>query len=87
MAVRFVLNRAAVRELLRSPQITAEIARRARLIAAAADSATGRPGDHSVEVAVGRNRSRAAVYTETFNAMHREADSRTLTRSIDAGRR
>jgi hypothetical protein len=86
VAVRIVVNRANVRHVLRSPDALAEVTRRARLIAQTADGNTGRPGDHSVDSAVGRNRARAAVYTETFNAMWREADSRTLTRAIDSGR-
>lgn len=86
MAVRIVLNRRGVQALLTSDQIAADIRRRATLIATAADAATGRVGDHAVEVTVGRNRARAVVFTDTFNAMHREGDQRTLTRSVDAGR-
>lgn len=86
MAVRIVLNRAGVKAILQSPKVAEDMARRARNIAAAADGATGRPGDHAVESKVGRNRARSVVYTDTFNAMHREADQRTLSRSIDAGR-
>lgn len=84
--LRIVLNSKGVRDLLRSPAVAADLERRAKNIAAAADGATGRAGDHAVETQVGPNRARAAVYTDTFNAMHREADQRTLTRSLDAGR-
>lgn len=84
---KLVVNRRGVSDLLRSPQVAAELKRRADAIAAAADSNTGRASDHRVEVQIGRTRARAAVITDTFNAMHREADQRTLTRAIDAGRR
>lgn len=86
MAVRVVLNRKSLDAILKSPRMQAELKRRADLIAAAADANTGRPGDHRVEVQVGRTRARAAVITDTFNAMHREGDRRTLTQALDAGR-
>ena len=84
--LRIVLNSKGIRDLLRSEKVQADLARRATNVAASADSASGRAGDHAVETQVGPNRARAAVYTDTFNAMHREADQRTLTRSLDAGR-
>lgn len=78
---RIKLNHKGVRALLRSPQVLADLERRARAIAAAAG-----PG-HRVESGVGRNRARAAVVTETPEARHAEATERNLTRAIDAGRR
>ena len=78
--VRVVLNRAAVRALLRSPEVKADLERRARSISAAAG-----PGNE-VESEVGINRARAAVVTETVEAMLNEAKNRTLTRALDAGR-
>lgn len=88
MAVRFKLNSKGVASILlgKTGRVTPDLTRRANAVATAADGATGRAGDHAVEVTVGRNRVRAVVYTDTFNAMHREAESRTLTRSVDAGR-
>ena len=80
MSVRIVLNRKGVRELLRGSEIQADLARRARNIASAAG-----PG-HEVDSEVGRNRARASVRTDTFEAAHDEATTRSLTRSIDAGR-
>jgi hypothetical protein len=86
MAVRIVLNSKGIQALLTDEKVAADLHRRATAVAQAADAATGRAGDHGVEVSIGRRRARAAVFTQTFNAMHREAESRTLTRSLDAGR-
>jgi hypothetical protein len=74
------LNHAAMRDILRSPRVLADLERRAERIASAAG-----PG-HEVESEVGRNRARAAVITSSFEAMHREATSRSLTVAMDAGR-
>lgn len=58
----------------------ADLERRAKNIADAA-------GDgHKVDSQIGSNRARAAVITETLDAMRREATDRTLTKAIDAGR-
>lgn len=78
--VRFDLNRKGVRELLRGPEVQAELRQRAQRIAAAAG-----PG-HEVQMWVGRNRARATVRTATWQARHAEATTRALTRAIDAGR-
>lgn len=79
--IRIALNRKSVRSLLSSPAVAADLERRARAIAAAAG-----PG-HRVESAIGRNRARAAVITDTAEAAFAEATGRSLTRAIDAGRR
>lgn len=86
MAVRVKVNRTAVRTLLRSSEMRAELERRARRIAAAADANAGTPGGHRVDSDIGKNRARAAVITATPKAMHQEATKRSLTRAIDAGR-
>lgn len=78
--VRIVLNRRGVRELLRSPEIQGDLARRAHNIANAAGLG------HEVDTQVGPNRARAAVFTDSIDAMLAEATTRDLTRAIDAGR-
>jgi len=78
--VRIVLNRRGMRELLRSPEVLADLKRRAEQIAAAA-------GDGMEPSAmVGKNRARASVITATPSARRAEAVTRALTRAIDAGR-
>lgn len=79
--VRIEVHGDAVEELLRSPEVAADLKRRADAIAAAAG-----PG-HEVTVQIGRNRARASVRTETWEAKYAEAVDRTLLRAIDAGRR
>lgn len=79
-SVRIDLNRSGVRDLLRGDAVQADLKRRADKIAQAAG-----PG-HKVNVSVGRNRVRAEVVTDTFQARAREATGRSLTRAIDAGR-
>lgn len=80
MSVKIVVNRKGIRELLRSPEVQADLRRRADNIASAAG-----PG-HEVDSDVGRYRARASVRTDTIAAMVAEATGRTLTRAIDAGR-
>ena len=75
------LNGNAVRSLLKSPQVEADLARRAHKVAAAAG-----PGKWNVHSEVGRNRARAVVVTGDFKARIREARTRALTRAIDAAR-
>lgn len=77
---RIVLNRKGMRALLRSPEVLADLKRRAEAIAA-------RAGDGMEPSAmVGKNRARASVITATHSARRAEATSRALTRAIDAGR-
>ena len=74
------LNSAGIRQLLKSPEMAAELERRAQAIADAA-------GDgHRVEVSETPTRARAVVITDSTEARIAEAKDRTLTRAIDAGR-
>lgn len=76
-----MLNHAGVAELLKGPEIQADLTARGQRIADAAGDGV------EVEVPfVGQNRARVTVRTATFEAMVNEAEDRTLTRAIDAGR-
>lgn len=78
--VKIVLNRAAVRNLLRSEPVRKDLEKRADRIAAAAG--LGFESDSRV----GQNRARAEVRAATLNAKGAEARERRLTKALDAGR-
>lgn len=80
MSVVVKLNRAGAAELLRSPEVAADLARRARTIAAAAGEGM------EVQSFTGRARVRATVRTGTMAARRAEAEHRVLSSAIDAGR-
>jgi hypothetical protein len=81
---RIRLNRAEVRRLLRSEGdyagVAADLEERAEAIAAAAGEGM------EVETETGRNRVRVSVRTATPEAARAEAETRALTRALDAGR-
>lgn len=77
---RIEINSAGAREILRSPKVLAEMERRARAIAQAAG-----PG-FEVEARLGANRARASVRAATFEARRAEAENRSLSRALEAGR-
>jgi hypothetical protein len=81
LEVRVVLNRIAIKQILKSQEVVALLLGMGESIASAAG-----PG-HEVEVDMGPNRARVEVRTDTFEAMRMEADHRRLTSAIDAGRR
>lgn len=80
MSVRVKLNSKGVRDLLRSREVEADLARRARRIAAVAGDGM------EADSAIGSSRARAAVVTATYEARAAEAESGALTRALDAGR-
>lgn len=80
MTLRVQLNSSGVRQLLRSPEVQADLHRRAKAIANRAGPGFATDSD------VSGTRARAWVWTDTFEAMRAEATNRTLTSSIDAGR-
>lgn len=76
----FKWDAAGFRALLQSGEVAADLEARGSAIAAAAG-----PG-HEVETYVGKTRVRVTVRTETREAMLAEAQDRTLTNALDAGR-
>lgn len=80
MLTKLELNRAGVRQLLRSPEVLADLEARAHRIADAAGAGM------EVEATVGPNRVRVSVRAATFEARKAEATEGALTRAIDAGR-
>lgn len=79
-SVRLKLNQAGVRAILGSAEVAAELEARGQRIAAAAG-----PG-HRVDVTKNRDRAVVFVTTDTTEARKAEAESRALTRAVDAGR-
>jgi hypothetical protein len=79
-SIRVELNRKGVIALLQSQDVADEINRRGEAIARAAGE--------GVEVDSTRNRDRAVTFvrTATEEAREAEAESRALSRAIDAGR-
>jgi hypothetical protein len=80
MAVRVDVDGKAVRDLLTSREVEAELRTHAERIARQAG-----PG-HRVESSRRGNRARAAVLTDTVEAMVAEATDHNLLRAVDAGR-
>lgn len=80
MTVRVRLKIGAIRKILRSAPVTAEVARRAQRAAAAAG-----PGFEAV-VKPHKYTSRAFVQTGTPEAARAEAENKALTRALGAMR-
>lgn len=68
----------------KSDGVRAELRRRGEAIAAAADGDSG--GEHHVNETEGKKRARVTVVTGDYAAILGEAERRTLSRSLDAGR-
>lgn len=79
---KVVLNSSAVRKLLQSQDVQDDLKRRADAIAAAAGGAP----DFEAGVDVVGDRAMGWVVAATFDGQRAEAEDRTLTRALDAGR-
>lgn len=79
-SVRIKVHSPGAREVLSSQEVADELTARGQRVADAAGE--------GVEVRTTRNRDRAVVFvtTETREAREAEAETRALTRAIDAGR-
>lgn len=77
---RIEMNSKAIGDLLKSPEIQADLQSRADKIAAAAGEGM------LATVKVGMTRARASIITDTIAAKRAEAKDRALTRALDAGR-
>lgn len=74
--VRIELNRAGVRELLRSQEMQTMLAEEAN------SRAAGLGPGYSVSVRVGKNRANARISAETEGAAEDNLDNNTLLRAI-----
>lgn len=84
MTIDFKPDRAGIRELLKSPEIKADLKARAERVAAAARSNTDMPIE--VEEASGSIRARYHVIAKHPKAKAEEAKTRLLGRAIDSAR-
>lgn len=86
--VRVILNRAGVREMLRSKPVQRDLLARAQRVAAAAEAHSVPPHegdvDYYAESSVGANRARAIVVADHPGALGQEEEYRILGSSIDA---
>jgi hypothetical protein len=73
------VNRKAIRELLKDPALEKHLLSEAQLIAA-------RAGDgYTASSRIGKNRARASVITDSFQAMRNEAKYGTLSKAAGGG--
>lgn len=88
MAVRVVLNRAGVREMLRSKEVERDLKVRAERVVAAAEAHAVPPHegkvDYYAETSRGATRARALVIADHPGALGQEEQYRILGSSIDA---
>ena len=82
MSLKFTLDRAGVRELLNSPEIAADVRRRANQIASTAGKGWQAESTRSAK----GDRVAATVTAVTYEARRENNKNHTLMRSIDAGR-
>lgn len=74
--VKFELDRAGVRELLRSPEA-------ASVCRSYAENVKGRAGEgYEVTTYTGRNRANASVHAETYEARKDNYDNNTLLKAL-----
>lgn len=74
--VKFELDRAGVRELLRSPEA-------ASICRSYAENVKGRAGEgYEVTTYTGRNRANASVHAETYEARKDNYDNNTLLKAL-----
>jgi len=82
MAKEVELDHRAIDAFLKSPQVAADLKRRADAIASAAGGAPG----YVAESFIGKSRARASVRTATAKAARAEAKNHGLITALDAGR-
>jgi hypothetical protein len=81
-SMRIVFHHEAFDAYRRSPEIAAELSRRAHLVA---EAAGGEP-DFAVIDEVTNSRARSTVITASTAGMEAEATGQVLTKALDAGR-
>lgn len=84
---RIVWNDAAAQAILKGVQVQAELMARGTAIASAAEAASGDGAEYTAVVSRRRKtRTGVRVFTSNYAARRAEAENRTLSASLDAGR-
>lgn len=83
MSSNFKLNHAGIRELLKSPGVTAEVQRLAEQVR----DATGTPDSYTVSHSPSKNRARYTVYAATAEEEFENAARNILVRAIGSVKR
>jgi hypothetical protein len=81
---RLKWNYPGLGEIMRSPTMQADLLRRAKAVATAAEGASGEA--YLTDSGVGRKRARASARTGSVAAARKEATDHVLLRSLDAAR-
>lgn len=82
--IRVEMNHSGAREILNSPEIQAELLRRANRIREAADGMGS--GVYAADVKPGKSRAHAMVKTTDFKSMASNAKHNTLLKAWNAGK-
>lgn len=83
MAMTLKINNAAIRELLKSPGVTAEVQRLAEQVR----DATGTPDSYTVSHSPSKNRARFTVYANTAEEEFENGAKNILVRAIGSVKR
>ncbi|MHC6175468.1 hypothetical protein [Glutamicibacter sp. X7] len=78
--VKVKMNSRGAQQLLKSPEVQADMLRRAQAVA------DGAGEGFSADVIVGRTRARAQAKADTFEAKLKNTREQTLLKNIDRGR-
>lgn len=84
--VRLEFNYPGFNEVRTSPEVAAEVHRRADAIGAAANAATEEGEGFEVRKSINKTRARASIITVTAEAMLAQQTDHVLERALDAGR-
>ena len=82
--IRVEMNHSGAREILNSPEVQAELLRRAELIRKSADGMGN--GVYASDAQPGKSRSHAMVKTTNFESMASNLKHNTLLKALNAGK-
>lgn len=83
--IRIELNKPNIRKMLKSEEVARALTTPAEKIQARANAGSGDEG-HDIKTFVGHDRVSLLILPVSWNARRAEAETRNLTRSLEAGR-